>query len=183
MIAAARRRPAPRHPARRAQRPQRRQLLGRTARPAAAAALRPAPPPARGPERGSSARPKACTTAPGRQGSTWLYPLPCAKQRLFHGCPGSQGQYGVLFRTSHGNPAPAKFPRPRTEDMESLYPLRSRGGPVRGRGLGGAPVTPRGHPAAHARRGGASSRRTTGRTPRAGLWCRRHSCREAHVQA
>lgn len=45
------------------------QLPSRTARPAAAAALRPAPPPVRGPERGSRARPEARTTAPGRQGS------------------------------------------------------------------------------------------------------------------
>lgn len=183
MIAAARRRPAPRHPARRAQCPQRRQLLGRTARPAAAAALRPAPPPARGPERGSSARPEARTTAPDKQGSTWSCPPPCAEQRLFHGCPGSRDQYCILFRTSHGNPAPAKFPRRRTEDLERVDPLHSCGGPARGRGMGGAPVTPRGHPAAHARRGGASSRRTTCRAPRAGLCCRRHSFWEVHVQA
>ncbi|MEJ1279553.1 hypothetical protein NN561_010487 [Cricetulus griseus] len=36
-------------------------------------------------------------------------------------------------------------PRPRSADAGSLSPLHGRGGPVRGRGLGGAPVTPRGH--------------------------------------
>lgn len=45
------------------------QLPGRTARPAAAAALQPAPPPVRGPESGSRARPEARTTVPGWQGS------------------------------------------------------------------------------------------------------------------
>lgn len=64
---------------------------GLTARPAAAAALGPAPPPVRGPERGSRARPEARTTTPARQGSVWDAPAWRAAQRSLHHRLGHQG--------------------------------------------------------------------------------------------